>query len=131
MASDEISCIAIDGERVWFGTDRGVTVYNDDTEVWTSYTTKDGLASNKVTSIDVDGTEVWIGTYNAGVSRFDPSANSWIAYTREEGLAHNGILSISVGDTYVWFGTYRGLSRFDKHTGIWTTFTESYGPEDL
>ena len=131
LASDEISCIAIDGERVWFGTDRGATVYNEGTEAWTSYTTQDGLASNKVTSIDVDGTEVWIGTYNAGVSRFDPSANSWITYTREEGLAHNGILSISVGDTYVWFGTYRGLSRFDKHTGIWTTFTESYGPEDL
>ena len=131
LASNEISCIAIDGEWVWFGTDRGVTVYNDETEAWTSYTTQDGLASNKVTSIDVDGTEVWIGTYNAGVSRFDPSANSWITYTREEGLAHNGILSIAVGDTYVWFGTYRGLSRFDKHTGIWTTFTESYGPEDL
>ena len=131
LASDEISCIAIDGERVWFGTDRGATVYNEGTEAWTSYTTQDGLASNKVTSIDVDGTEVWIGTYNAGVSRFDPSADSWITYTREAGLAHNGILSISVGDTYVWFGTYRGLSRFDKHTGIWTTFTESYGPEDL
>ncbi len=131
LASDEISCIAIDDERVWFGTDRGATVYNEETEAWTSYTTEDGLASNKVTSIDVDGTEVWIGTYNAGVSRFDPSANSWLTYTREEGLAHNGILSISVGDTYVWFGTYRGLSRFDKHTGIWTTFTESYGPEDL
>ena len=131
LASDEISCIAIDGERVWFGTDRGATVYNEETEGWTSYTTQDGLASNKVTSIDVDGTEVWIGTYNAGVSRFDPSAKSWITYTRDDGLAHNGILSISVGDTYVWFGTYRGLSRFDKHTGIWTTFTESYGPEDL
>ena len=68
LASDEISCIAIDDERVWFGTDRGATVYNEETEAWTSYTTEDGLASNKVTSIDVDGTEVWIGTYNAGVS---------------------------------------------------------------
>lgn len=131
LASDEISCIAIDGDRIWFGTDRGVTVYSDQTETWTSYTTQDGLASNKVTSIDVDGTEVWIGTYNAGVSRFDPESNNWTTYTRKDGLAHNGILSIAVGDVYVWFGTYRGLSRFDKHTGIWTIFTESYGPEDL
>lgn len=131
LSSDEISCIAIDGERVWFGTDRGVTVYNEEMETWTAYTTQEGLASNKVTSIGVDGTEVWIGTYNAGVSRFDPSANTWITYTRDDGLAHNGILSIAIGDPYVWFGTYRGLSRFDKYTGIWTTFTESYGPEDL
>ena len=131
LASDEVSCIAIDGDRVWFGSDRGVTLYNEKTEVWAAYTTEDGLASNKVTTIGVDGTEVWIGTYNAGVSRFDQLADTWTTYTREDGLAHNGILSMTIGSTYVWFGTYRGLSRLDKRTGIWTTFTESYGPEDI
>ena len=131
LASDEVSCIAIDGDRVWFGSDRGVTLYNEKTEVWAAYTTEDGLASDKVTTIGVDGTELWIGTYNAGVSRFNQLTDSWTAYTREDGLAHNGILSLAVGSTYVWFGTYRGLSRFDKRTGIWTTFTESYGPEDI
>ena len=131
LASDEVSCIAIDGDNVWFGSDRGVTLYNERTEVWAAYTTEDGLASNKVTTIGVDGAEVWIGTYNAGVSRFDQLANTWTTYTREEGLAHNGILSMSIDRNYVWFGTYRGLSRFDKHTGIWTVFTEVYGPEDI
>ncbi len=131
LASNEVSCIAIDGDRVWFGSDRGVTLYNEKTDVWAAYTTEDGLASNKVTTIGVDGTEVWIGTYNAGVSRFDQLADSWTSYTREDGLAHNGILSMTIGSTYVWLGTYRGLSRFDKRTGIWTTFTESYGPEDI
>ena len=131
LASDEVSCIAIDGNNVWFGSDRGVTLYNEKTEVWAAYTTADGLASNKVTSIGVDGTEVWIGTYNAGVSRFDQLTNSWTTYTREDGLSHNGILSMAVDSPFVWFGTYRGLSRYDKRTGIWTIFTESYGPEDI
>ena len=131
LASDEVSCIAIDGDRVWFGSDRGVTLYNEKTEVWAAYTTADGLASNKVTTIGVDGTEVWIGTYNAGVSRFNQLTDTWTSYTRESGLAHNGILSMAIGGNYVWFGTYRGLSRFDKRTGIWTTFTEAYGPEDI
>ena len=131
LASDEVSCIAIDGDNVWFGSDRGVTLYNEETKVWAAYTTEDGLASNKVTTIGVDGTEVWIGTYNAGVSRFDQLANSWTTYTRDNGLAHNGILSMSIDSKYVWFGTYRGLSRFDKRTGIWTVFTEVYGPEDI
>ncbi len=131
LASDEVSCIAIDGDRVWFGSDRGVTLYNEKTDVWAAYTTEDGLASNKVTTIGVDGTEVWIGTYNAGVSWFDQLTDSWTTYTREDGLAHNGILSMVIGHNYVWFGTYRGLSRFDKRTGIWTTFTEAYGPEDI
>ena len=131
LASDEVSCIAIDGDRVWFGSDLGVTLYNEKTQVWAAYTTEDGLASNKVTTIGVDGTEVWIGTYNAGVSRFDQLTDTWTTYTREDGLAHNGILSMAIGNTYVWLGTYRGLSRLDKRTGIWATFTESYGPEDI
>ena len=131
LASDEVSCIAVDGERIWFGSDRGVTFYNEKTEDWRAYTTKDGLASDKITTIGVDGTDVWIGTYNAGISRYDQLKNSWATYTREDGLAHNGILSMAIGSTYVWFGTYRGLSRFDKRTGIWTTFTEAYGPEDI
>ena len=131
LASDEVSCIAIDGDNVWFGSDRGVTLYNEKTKVWAAYTTEDGLASNKVTTIGVDGAEVWIGTYNAGVSQFDQLTNSWTTYTRDNGLAHNGILSMSIDKNYVWFGTYRGLSRFDKRTGIWTVFTEVYGPEDI
>ncbi len=131
LASDEVSCIAIDGDNVWFGSDRGVTLYNERTEVWAAYTTEAGLASNKVTTIGVDGAAVWIGTYNAGISRFDQLTNSWRTYTREDGLAHNGILSMAIDRNYVWFGTYRGLSRFDKRTGIWTVFTEVYGPEDI
>ena len=131
LASNEVSCIAIDGDNVWFGSDRGVTLYNEKTEVWAAYTTEDGLASNKVTTIGVDGAEVWIGTYNAGVSRYNQLTDSWTTYTRDDGLAHNGILSMAIGSTYVWLGTYRGLSRFHKRTGIWTTFTESYGPEDI
>ena len=131
LVSDEVSCIAIDGNRVWFGSNRGVTFYNEKTDVWQTYTTHDGLASNKVTTIGVDGTDVWIGTYNAGASRFNQLTNTWTTYTRKAGLAHNGILSMDIGSTYVWFGTYRGLSRLDKRTGIWTTFTESYGPEDI
>ena len=131
LASDEVSCIAVNGDRIWFGSDRGVTFYNETTEDWRAYTTKDGLVSDKITTIGVDGTDVWIGTYNAGISRYDQLKNSWTTYTREDGLAHNGILSMAIGNTYVWFGTYRGLSRFDKRTGIWTTFTEAYGPEDI
>ncbi|MCY4402156.1 MAG: hypothetical protein OXD54_06215 [Candidatus Poribacteria bacterium] len=131
LASDEVSCIAIDGERVWFGSDRGVTLFNERTQDWRVYTTQDGLASDKVTTIGVDGTDVWIGTYNAGISRFNHYDDSWKTYTRKDGLAHNGILSMSIDSDYVWFGTYRGLSRFDKRTGIWTTFTEAYGPEDI
>ena len=84
LASDEISCIAIDGDNVWFGSDLGVTLYNERTEVWAGYTTADGLASNKVTTIGVDGTEVWIGTYNAGVSRFE-SVNKYVDDLHPEG----------------------------------------------
>ena len=131
LVSNEISCIAIDGIRVWFGSDQGVALYNEDTEDWRIYNTDNGLISNKITTIGVDGNDVWIGTYNAGVSRFDQLEDTWKTYTRDDGLSHNGILSMSIDNTYVWFGTYRGMSRYDKRSGIWTTFTEAYGPEDI
>ena len=63
------------------------------------------------------------------IEDLDPAAGD--ALCREDGPVHNGILAIAVDDPYVWFGTYRGLSRLDKRTGIWTTFTEYHGPEDL
>ena len=50
---------------------------------------------------------------------------------KKDGLAHNSVLSITLDGDRVWFGTSRGLSRYNKSTGSWTTFTQFYGPEDL
>jgi hypothetical protein len=90
--------------------------------VWTTYTTRHGLASNAVSSIAVDNDgHVWVGTFGAGVSRFD--GQEWFTYSTGHGLTGDWVTAVVVdngGD--VWAGTYGGgLSRFDG--AQWTTYT--------
>jgi hypothetical protein len=93
-----------------------------DSSIWTTYTTRHGLASNAVSSIalDRDG-HVWVGTLGGGVSRFD--GQGWFTYHTGHGLADDWVTAVVVdngGD--VWVGTYGGgLSRFDG--AQWTTYT--------
>lgn len=131
LPDDKITAIAADERWVWFGSDKGAAVYDKRTKDWRTYTTKDGLISDKVTCIAIDGDLIWFGTYDAGVSVFDTKNNSWKGFTKEDGLAHNTVYSIAIDGRYVWIGTQRGLSRYDKKTGSWTTFTETHWPEDI
>jgi len=90
--------------------------------VWTTYTTRHGLASNAVSSIAVDGDgHVWVGTLGGGVSRFD--GREWFTHNTGHGLADDWVTAVVVensGD--VWAGTYGGgLSRFDG--AQWTPYT--------
>lgn len=117
--------VARDGV-VWFNTpgleDRGVCRF--DGEIWTTYTTDDGLVSNSVQCIAVapDGA-VWFGT-GGGVSRFD--GENWTTYTAQDGLANNFATSIAVApDGTLWFGVGDGVSRFDGEN--WTTYTTADG----
>jgi len=90
--------------------------------VWTTYTTRHGLASNAVSSIAVDSDgHVWVGTFGGGVSRFD--GQEWFTYSTGHGLTGDWVTAVVVdngGD--VWTGIYGGgLSRFDG--AQWTTYT--------
>lgn len=93
-------------------------------QVFTNYTTTDGLLSNEVNCLAVgNGNEIWLGT-QAGISKYD--GTNWTGYTTTDGLVDNIVLAIfqgSAGD--LWAGTDFGLSRFD---GVnWTTFTTTDG----
>jgi len=131
LASDVVSSIAVADGHIWFGSDNGVTLYDKETRDWTILTTNDGLNSDKITCIASGGDKVWFGTSDAGVARYDTKTEEWKTFSKKEGLAHNSILSIALDGDLVWFGTSRGLSRYDKITGVWTTFTQFHGPEDI
>jgi ligand-binding sensor domain-containing protein len=131
LASDAVSSIAVEDSRIWFGSDNGVSMYDKNSHDWTILTTIDGLSSDRITCIASDGDNIWLGTFDTGVTKYNIKTKQWEIYTKKDGLAHNSILSIAVDRNLVWFGTSRGLSRYDKTTGDWTTFTQVYGPEDI
>ena len=72
MAGNSVAAIHRDADGMWFGTDGGVSRFDDTT--WTSLDTRDGLAGNMVWSIhqDADGS-LWFGT-DGGVTRYRRSA---------------------------------------------------------
>ena len=106
----------------------GVTHF--DGNVWTHYTTENGLASNVIlwmeTALTVSSDGVlWVATFDAGLCRFD--GQKWTTYTKGDGLLSNAVISVALapnGD--VWCAhppPEGGLSSFDGNT--WTIYPES------
>ena len=114
-----VSCIALDADSIWVGTDRGV--FNCPRETAPRNTTPKPTDSNRVTRISVDGELVWIGTQK-GLAQFDKRDSRWRNFTTAEGLPNNNVRAISVVDDTVWVGTPRGLGKYSKASKSWQQF---------
>lgn len=86
--------------------------------------------TNYVNSILVDRENlIWCATYN-GVHHFN-GVPPWTSY-HEPILASDTVFAIAqTQDGVYWFGTRKGVSRFDKLSGTWTTIDTSNGLPDL
>ncbi len=139
LAYDYVLSMAVDGDNMWFGTTRGVSVF--DGENWTTYNTSNSdLVSNRVNAIAIDQEgNKWFGT-TGGVSKLDDggtphnkSDDAWTTYTTSNsGLVFNKVSAIAVDQAgNIWFGTRLsdgygyGVSKFD---GVnWTTYNTANG----
>lgn len=141
-AYNDVTCIAVDGEKVWFGTDfygyggGGVSCYDPRKNTWTNYNNSQhrlpgkvilGLVYKKPVSLAVDGQYLWIGT-TKGLSRLDKQKNQFKNFKAEttSGLAGDYINSIAVTSEAVWLATNGGVSRYDKNTGKFTRYTPAW-----
>ncbi|MDL1891570.1 hypothetical protein FBQ87_01575 [Sphingobacteriales bacterium CHB3] len=77
---------------MWFGTDRGVSVY--DGHHFKNYSTFDGLSANLIYSIfqSSDGT-MWFGTYKGGACSFD--GRQFRTYSTQHGLPDSVVSRIT------------------------------------
>lgn len=92
-------------------------------QVFTNYTTVDGLPSNNVLCLTQDTAgNMWFGT-QSGIAKFD-GVSTWTIYntTFNPNLVDDNITAIAVdSDNNVWIGTDFGVSVFD---GVnFTTYT--------
>jgi ligand-binding sensor domain-containing protein len=112
---------------VWIATyGGGVSRLDSHQNVWTIYTTEDGLAHNKVRSITMapDGS-LWFGT-EGGASRFDGS--SWHQYTTQDGLVADSVYDVAIAlDETIWLATVDGASHLEPSTNTWVTYTTNNG----
>src|SRR4051794_30699219 len=68
LPNNRVMCVAVDGARIWAGTEDGLALYENGK--WRVFNTVDGLAHRAVLSIAVDkrSHDVWIATMG-GLSR--------------------------------------------------------------
>jgi ligand-binding sensor domain-containing protein len=116
----KVVSMAVDGDWVWVGSEKGLSILDKKTEEWRSfYSTQDGLCGNFVNTILVEPDFVWIGT-NGGVSRLNKAKKTWKTYSQKEGLAETEIKSLARAGQKIWAGGIRGtLFEYDPAADRW------------
>lgn len=118
--------IFIDDNRIWFGTDEGLYLY--DQGVWSQFATSNsGLSNDLIYSITKHENRLHLGTFGGGVSIFD--GTNWDTLTQENsGLESNHIYVVESDDQgQLWCGTGNGISQ--KNGNSWTNINR--GNSDL
>jgi ligand-binding sensor domain-containing protein len=65
--SPQVSCMALQQNRIWIGTDKGLTVSFLGSGVWTQYISFPGIISSAVTALTVFNDTLIVGTANGAV----------------------------------------------------------------
>lgn len=126
LPDNKVFSVAVDGERVWAGTDNGLAMYEGGK--WKVFRPQDGLAHRAVLYVAVDKKthDVWIATMG-GLSRY--SAGRFDTYTQlNSGLSNDVVYGVAVQDDEVWTATAAGASRLNTRTGQWTLYNERNTP---
>ncbi|MDQ6845609.1 MAG: ATP-binding protein, partial [Bacteroidota bacterium] len=114
--------------NLWFGTlNGGVSKY--DGEMFTNYTTAQGLCNNTVRSISADEKgNLWFCTYGGGLSKY--AGNSFTNFTMAQGLPNNVVFGIAEDiNGNLWFGTAGGgAGKYDGNSFI--NYTKAQGLAD-
>jgi ligand-binding sensor domain-containing protein len=116
----KVVSLAAEPERLWVGSEKGLSVLDKKTEKWTAfYAAKDGLAGNFVNALLLDGKRLWIGT-NAGITVRDLEQNTFRTYGPKEGVDGLEIKSLLMVRDRIWAGTVGGeLLTYDPATDRW------------
>ena len=127
LINDHIFYIKVDGEKVWFATEGGLSMYQNGQ--WTSWTEDDGLPWHVVSSIAKDPTtgDLWIGLFGYGLARF--SGGYFEHFTQmNSGLLNDVVYGVTVEGDNVWVATTAGISAYNTVTGNWRVYNERNAP---
>jgi ligand-binding sensor domain-containing protein len=116
----KVVSMAVDGEWVWVGSEKGLSLLDKKTEGWkVFYSTQDGLSGNFVNSILNQSDSIWMGT-NAGISHFHKAKKTWKTYSQKEGLTESEIKSLVRVEPKIWAGGIGGaLFEYDVVSDHW------------
>ncbi len=118
--SKKVVSMAIDGEWIWVGSEKGLSALDRKTEEWkVFYSTQNGLSGNFVNAILVQPDFLWTGT-NGGISRLSKAKKIWKTYSLREGLTETEIKSLAMVGQRIWAGGIGGgLFEYDPPSDRW------------
>ena len=134
LAGRDVRAVAVGGERVYFGTNAGLTVVSltgvaplDRVGSWSRYTELDGLPEASVRAVLVDKKTLWIATDTTVSSVLidaldDPTA--WTSFDVSDLPELSALARTSEG---LYLGTEAGLFRLDPVSGQTTIVPGSGG----
>jgi len=126
LPDNRVFSVAVDGSRIWVGTENGLGLYENGK--WKIFRPADGLAHRVVLSVAVDKKthDVWAATMG-GLSRY--SAGRIDNFTQlNSGLSNDVVYGVAVQGEYVWVATAAGASRLNTRTGEWSLYNERNTP---
>ena len=126
LPGDRVFSVAVDGARIWVGTENGLGLYENGK--WKVFRPADGLAHRVVTYVAIDKKthDVWAATMG-GLSRY--SAGRFDNFTQlNSGLSNDVVYGVAVQGDFVWAATAAGASRLNTRTGEWSLFNERNTP---
>jgi ligand-binding sensor domain-containing protein len=116
LPSKNVLSLASDGNgTMWFGTQKGIAIYDGSTWEVMNTTTHPGLANDNVSSILITSSgDVWTGG-DYGVSKH--SGSTWTTYTTSDGLGSNRITNLTeVSNGDIWISDFNGATHYDGST---------------
>lgn len=116
----KVVSMALDGDWVWVGSERGLSLLDKKTEEWKAfYSTPNGLSGNFVNAILNQLDSLWMGT-NAGISHFQKAKKTWKIYSQKEGLSETEVKSLVNVGRKMWAGGIGGtLFEYDAISDRW------------
>jgi len=126
LPDNRVYCVAVDGDKVWAGTDNGLALY--EAGKWKTFSVADGLTHRAVLSLALDKRthDLWIATMG-GLTRY--SAGRFDAYTQlTSGLPNDVVYSVAVQGDFVWIATAAGGARLNTRTRQWNIYNERNTP---
>jgi len=127
MPDAKVFCVAIDGDRVWAGTENGLVLI-ENSKVVKVLGTADGLVNRVVTGIAIDKKtgDLWLATFG-GVSRY--SGGTFENFTSlRTGLANDIVYAVAIQDDILWVATTAGINKLNLRTGEWSIVSERTAP---
>lgn len=134
----DINDIILSGNSIWCGTNQGIYVFNQKTQVLEKrVTTSEGLSHNLVVDLEPDGNDIWVAT-SKGVNRIRdgrvlPAIKNMEWGTMQVNALHKDVFG------QLWLATGQGLSmynginlyHFDKQNGLASSTIFKLFPDSL